>query len=108
MTAVATQSVKLDGTAPSFAAAASGDTFEVGSGHKVIVRNAAGSSMTVTVAVPGTQKNGVANDPTVYTVPATTGEKWIPAYDYLADPTDGRMHVTYSSTSSVTRASVKG
>lgn len=108
MTAVATQSVKLDGTAPSFAAAVAGDLFEVGSGHKAIVRNTAGSSMTVTVAVPGTQKGGAANDPVVYTVPATNGEKWIPLYDYLADPTDGMCHVTYSTVTSVTRASVKG
>lgn len=108
MTAVATQSVKLDGTAPTFAAAVAGDTFEVGSGHKVIVRNAAGSSMTVTVAVPGTQVGGAANDPIVYTVPATTGEKWIPLSAYLADDSDGRAHVTYSTVTSVTRASVKG
>jgi hypothetical protein len=108
MTAVATQTVKLDGTAPTFAAAATGDTYEVGTAHKLIVRNGAGSSMTVTVAVPGTQVSGAANDSVVYTIPATTGEKWIPLYDYLADPTDGRAHVTYSSTTTVTRASVKG
>jgi len=108
MTAVATQTIHLDGTAPTFAAAAAGDTYEVGSAHKLIVRNGAGSSMTVTVSVPGVQAGGADNDPIVYTVPATTGEKWIPLNAYLADPSDGRAHVVYSSVTTVTRASVKG
>lgn len=109
MSKITLQHVKLDGTAPSFAAAAAGDTADVGTGDtKLIVRNASGSSITASIAVPGLQQNGLANDPTVYTVPATTGEKWIPLYGFYADPTDGNAHIAWSATASVTRAVVKG
>lgn len=110
MSQIPTQNVKIDGTAPTFAAAAAGDLAECATGDalKLIVRNAAGSSMTVTIAVPGVQAGGAANDAVVYTVPATTGEKWIPLYRYYADSTDTLAHITYSSTTSVTRAVVKG
>lgn len=110
MSKITTQLVKADGTAPTFAAAAAGDLADCGTGVglKLIVRNAAGSSMTVTIAIPGTQVGGVANDANVFTVPATTGEKWIPLYGYYADPSDTLAHITYSSVTSVTRAVVKG
>lgn len=110
MSQITTQNVKADGTAPTYAAAAAGDLAECGTGVglKLIVKNAAGSSMTVTVAIPGNQVGGQTNDANVFTVPATTGEKWIPLYGYYADTTDSLAHITYSSTTSVTRAVVKG
>jgi hypothetical protein len=74
----------------------------------VIVKNASGSSITFTVLVPGVTINNIVTPDTPYTVPATTGEMWVPLYDYYADPVDGRAHVTYSATPSVTVASVKG
>lgn len=108
MSQVPTHHVTIAGTAPTFNAAADGDTAEVGAGCKLIVKNGAGSSMTVTVAVPGNAINAVANPDTVYTVPATTGEVWIPLYDFYADPADSLAHLTYSSTTTVTRAVSKG
>jgi hypothetical protein len=108
MSQIATQSVKLDGTKPTFAAAAAGDTAECSAtALKLIVKNGAASSITVTVAVPGSTINGLAAPDTVYTVPATD-EKWIPLYSYYADPSDTLAHITYSSTTTVTRAVVKG
>lgn len=107
MSQIATAHVTIAGTAPTFAAAAAGDTAEVGAGCKLIVKNGAGASMTVTVAVPGKTVNQIDAPDTVYTVPAT-GESWIPLYDFYADPTDGLAHLTWSSTATVTRAVVKG
>lgn len=100
--------VGIDGGKPTFAAAAAGDTARCGPGYKLIVRNGAGSPITVTIAVPGTLVQDIANPDKTYTVAATTGEEWIPLYDFYADDTDGMAHISYSSTTTVTRAVVKG
>lgn len=107
MALIATQSIVIAGTAPTFAAAASGDTARVGRGLFLIVKNTAGSSMTVTIAYPGNLVTGVAIPDPVYTVGATTGEQWIPLLEQYADPTTGQAAITYSTTTSVTRAVVQ-
>lgn len=107
MALIPEHNISVEGLPPSFLPAASGDTAKVGEGRKLEVRNA-GSEMTVTIAVPGNLETGVAYPDKVYTVPATTGEKRIPLLKIYADPTDGLAHISYSSTTSVTRAAVRG
>lgn len=107
MSLVAQFKLGLAGGKPAFAGAASGDTFDVGDGCFVIFKNGAGSDMTVTILVPGNTINGIATPDTPYTVPATSGEVWVRMYPYYADPSDGKAHVTYSTTTTVTRASAR-
>lgn len=106
MALIATQSTSVAGTAPTFAAAAAGDTCNVGQHRTLIVKNASGSSITVTLTPPATLPTGAAYPAKVYTVPATTGEQWIPLLDVYADPTTNQATVAYSATASVTRAVV--
>jgi hypothetical protein len=97
----------MAGGKPAFAAASAGDTARCGDGYYLIVRNGAGSSMTVTIATPGTLATGDAYPDKVYTVAATSGEEWIPLKSLYRDPSDKLAHITYSSTTTVTRAVVK-
>jgi hypothetical protein len=106
MALIATQATSVAGTAPTFAAAAAGDTCTVGAHKTLIVKNASGASITVTLTPPLTLPTGAAYPAKVYTVPATTGEQWIPLLDQYADPTTGQATVVYSATASVTRAVV--
>lgn len=106
MALIATQSTSVAGTAPTFAAAAAGDTCTVGAHKTLIVKNTSGAPITVTLTPPGTLPTGAAYPAKVYTVPATTGEQWIPLLDLFADPTTGQATVVYSATASVTRAVV--
>lgn len=95
------------GGAPTFAAAASGDTARCGNDYTLIVRNTNASSRTVTIAVAGTTTYGEPNPDVVYTIAANTGEQWIPLYDAYADPDDGLAHLAWSATADVTRAVVR-
>lgn len=107
MALISTQSVAVAGTAPTFAAAAAGDTCRVGAHLTLIVKNASGSSITVTLTPPPTLPTGSAYPAKVYTVPATTGEQWIPLLDIFADPVTGQATIVYSATATVTRAVVQ-
>lgn len=106
MALIATHSVTVAGTPPTFATAAAGDTARVGNHLTLIVKNASGASITVTMVYPGNLPSGDAIPDKVYTVPATTGEQWIPLLEQYADPTTGQASITYSATTSVTRAVV--
>lgn len=87
-------------------ACASGDYANVGPGYTLIVKNGDASSHTVTVAVPGNLETGVAYPDVVYTIPA--GEMWnIPMYALFADLSTGYALLTYSATTSMTRAVLK-
>ena len=97
----------VSGTAPTFAAAASGDTAKCGSGYWLIAKNTDVASRTITVTVPGNLATGDAYPDKVYTLAANTGEQWIPLLREYADATDGEAHLTYSATAGVTRAVVK-
>lgn len=107
MAPIPVQTVQLDGTAPTYAAAAAADTAKTGSGLTLIVKNASGAPITVTLVTPGNLGTGDAIPDKVYTVAATTGERWIPLLDLYADPTTGTAAVNYSATTSVTRAVVR-
>lgn len=108
MALITTQTLGLAGTAPTYASAASGDTARVGDHVWFIVKNASGSIVTVTLVYPGTLPSGDAIPDKAYTVPATTGEKWIPLLKEYGDPAlGGQVAITYSATTSVTRAVVK-
>jgi hypothetical protein len=104
---IATHTLSIAGTAPTFAAAAAGDTAECGSGVFLVVKNTDAAPMTVTVATPGTLETGDAYPDKQYTVAATNGERWIPMLPLYRDPTDRLAHLTYSATTNVTRAVVK-
>jgi hypothetical protein len=105
MALLTTVTATLAGTNPGFVAAnAGGDTMQYQPNSFLHVRNASGSSVTVTVVVPGNTEFGVAQpDPTV-SVPATTGERLIRLTQGLVDPATGLINVTYSAVTSVTVA----
>lgn len=110
MAALTTQHVVDAGTKPTFASAAASDTVEIGNGINTfaVYKNTSGSPVTVTVVVPGNTTYGQPNPDPALTLPATTGELWIPmrkAYD----PGDGsgRATITTSAQTSVTVAVVQ-
>lgn len=95
------------GTAPTFAAAAAGDTAEVDAANTLIVKNASGAGVTVTIATPGTLPTGDSYPDKAYTV-AAAGERWIPLIEAFRDPAqNGQAAISYSATASVTRAVVR-
>lgn len=95
------------GTAPTFAAAAAGDTAEVDPANTLIVKNGSGGSINVTLVTPGNLGTGDAYPDKVYAV-AAAGERWIPLIDAFRDPAqNGQAGITYSATTSVTRAVVR-
>jgi hypothetical protein len=109
----ASRAAGLDLTAANMEnAGAGGDTFPPGSDMWLRVKNAGASPCTVTVDQPtgsgplGTSITDLALAPAV---PITTGDRLFgpfPAYPF-ADPADGLIHVTYSSTSSVTVQAIR-
>jgi hypothetical protein len=106
MSQITTKIVTVTGGAVTMGAAASGDTAQCGDGFMLLVKNGDGSSHTVTIAVPGNLATGDAYPDKVYTIPA--GEMWpIPLSAIYADPTDGLAHLTWSATTSMTRAVIK-
>jgi hypothetical protein len=107
MTQIATSVIGVTGTKPTFGAAAAGDTAACSARNFLVVKNGAGSPITLTVAVPGNTVNGSAQPDTVITVAATTGEAWVPLETYYKDPSDGLAHITYSSVTTVTSAVVQ-
>lgn len=108
MALIPTFHVGLTGGKPTQALCATGDTADVGDGRGVVFKNTSGSSVTVTILVPGNTVNDEDTPDTEYTVPATTGEVWARMFDYYADPSDGEAHITYSATGTgITRAAIK-
>ncbi len=86
-------------------AAAANDTAKCGD-YALLVNNGSGSPITVTIAVPGNTSYGVAAPDKVFTIPA--GQLWeIPLLGVYRDPADRLAHLTWSSTTSVTRVVVK-
>jgi hypothetical protein len=86
--------------------AASGDTAKCGAGLVLMVTNGSVASISVTIVVPGTTATGEANPDNVIPVPA--GETWgIPLLDLYRDPTDRLAHISWSATTTVTRAVLK-
>jgi len=105
MAALTTQNVPVTGLAPSYTAAGgSGDTIAPADSTFLHVKNASGGSVTVTVAVPGAEYG--QNRPDVGVAVAAGAEGFIAIPRELADPSDHRVHVTYSATTSVTVAAL--
>lgn len=101
--AIANYSVPvLAGTPPTFAAPSASDTAQVGS--TLIVKNASGAGITVTMVTPGNLPTGDAYPDKAYTVGAAA-EAWIPVLSEYRN-TAGVAGVTFSATASVTAASI--
>lgn len=109
MALIATQHIAVSGTVPTFAACAAGDQAQVGPGITLEVLNADSSDHTVTIAVPGVGPNGVAIPDTTVTIDHTkTVPTRIPLDTFYGDPTiSGRAAISYSATTSMTRAVTK-
>jgi hypothetical protein len=111
MAALATQIITPQGLAPSYAAAAGGgDTFTPDVDTFIHVKNAGGSPQTVTVAVPGNERYGVATADVTCSVPATTGDRMIgpfPAEIFADSALSGAAAITYTAVTSLTIAVVK-
>ena len=90
---------------PTFAAAAAGDTARIG--DNLVVKNGSVSSVTVTITTPGTLTSGDAYPDKAYII-AASDEIWVRMISDYADPTDGLAHISYSATTSVTRAVIAG
>jgi hypothetical protein len=102
------QVIARAGTTPTYSAAAASTTVTCGDRSFLHVKNTNGSSMTVTVTATAVVDGQPCAD-LVVTVPATTGDKMIgPITNKLfASVADGvSASVTYSSTTSVTVASL--
>jgi hypothetical protein len=84
------------------AADATGNTAPTGGGVFLLVKNAAGSSITATMNYPKKYDGDQTLTGRVHTVPATTGEFFIPLRDEYRDPATGLASVTWSSATSVT------
>ncbi|MDT3395436.1 hypothetical protein RKE29_02015 [Streptomyces sp. B1866] len=103
MAVLSAQRLPLSGLQPTYAAAASGgDQAPVGEKLFLHVRNGGGSSITVTVATPGTVGDLAVAD-AAQTIPAA-GAAFIPLTSTFRDPMTGRAAITYSGVTTVTVA----
>lgn len=102
------QPVSLAGLAPAYGAAVASTTVPCGERTFLHVKNAAGSSMTVTLTSTAKVRGQAVAD-AVVTVPATTGDRMIGPLtpELFAGTADGTCAVAYSSTTSVTVAAVR-
>lgn len=104
MATLAGQAIPVTGVAPSFVSAAGGgDAANPNPRQFLRVKNGSGSSINVTLAVPGTAYGQALPDP-VIAVPATTGDVLIYLPPEIADPSTGLISWTYSAVTTVTVA----
>ncbi|MFJ2162572.1 hypothetical protein [Streptomyces sp. NPDC087856] len=89
----------LDLAAQATAAGAGGDTAEVGPRRFLYVNNGSGSSITVTLATPGTVSGLAVADPT-YAIAA--GKMGLIPLASIFRGTTGRAAITYSAVTTVT------
>lgn len=83
------------------AASVGGDKVSPGPGL-VLITNGGGSTITVTIAVPGNDKYGHALADITVSIPAAGVRAIGPFSNDLADPSDGLVAITYSAVTSVT------
>lgn len=102
------QAVSLAGLTATYGSAVGSTTVPCDERNFLHVKNAAGSSMTVTLTATAKVRGQSAAD-VVITVPATTGDKMIGPLtaELFAGAADGNCAVTYSSTTSVTVAALR-
>jgi hypothetical protein len=97
----------LAGVQLTFTAANASDTLPGGQGVKIIVNNASGAGITVTLVTPETVEGTLAVGDRAITVGA--GTLWeIPVPSRYNDPTTGLTTVTFSATATVTYAVSRG
>jgi hypothetical protein len=101
MAALTTQNIVDAGTAPTFAAAATSDTAEIGTGTNT------SNAKTITITVPGNTSYGEPNPDPVLNLGANTGELLIPLRKlYDAGDGTGRATLTVGGTGGVTGVTV--
>ena len=100
-------SLPTAGLVPAYTAVNSTDTVSVADDRAyLVVKNASGSGITVTIVTPGTVSGLAIADPT-YAV-AAAGERHIPLPNSLfQDPATGLITIQYSAVTSVTAAVVR-
>lgn len=97
--------VGITGTLVTFTAAdATGNTFTYNPRGLLLVKNGSGSSINVTVTVPGLDAYGSARPDPVVAVAAGAEKAIGPFPQDLVDPATGSILVTYSLATSVTVA----
>jgi hypothetical protein len=102
MAALVTQVIGLPSLLPTFAAAAGGgDTATPGADTFLVVKNGGGSSINVTIDVPGSDDFGNANPDMVVAVLNAT-ERYIPLRHSKFVQASGLVNITYSAVTSVT------
>lgn len=108
MAQLALQTPVQTGLAPSLvAAAAGGDAAQAGDTTFLIVKNASGGAITVTINSQVLCNQGTDHD-LVVSVPATTGERWIgPLPPSRFADASGNAVITYSGVTSLTVAVVR-
>lgn len=110
MAALVTKYLANSGVVPTLdAIAEASNTAEIGSGNNrfLVLRNSNAATRTVTIVVAGSTEYGEPWPDRSLTLPADTGELWIPLRKDYADPnTPGRCTVTLSATAGVTGAVV--
>ena len=110
MATLTTQVVTRAGVLPTYAAAAGGgDAMQTGSDMMLHIKNAAASTMTVTLAIPsgvsGFAQAAYTN--TAVVVPNASERMIGPVQSQLySDPTTGFCTITYSAVTSVTVAAI--
>jgi hypothetical protein len=107
MATIPTTVIGQAGTAINFVPAnVGGDACATGSDVKLLVKNGAGSSMTVTLATPGKVDGDLDITDRASTVAAGATEG-IPVTDRYRDPVTGLAAITYSSVTTVTVAVIR-
>lgn len=106
MAEIPVRTPSVDGINLALGNAAASDTARVGAGYTLLVNNGSGAEVDVTIAVFGNTAWNVANPDKTIAVPA--GQLWaIPLNDVYADSSDGLAHITWESTTLVTRVVLK-
>lgn len=98
------EEVSIAGLAATYHAAAAGD--KVPPGCLLVVKNTNGATRDLTLATPGTAHGLAIADATI-TIPATTGERYVPVPHTGFTGADGLVPLTWSATTGVTFAVIR-
>lgn len=98
-TAISVADPELDALGALVAAASGGDTAEIRDGAFLVVNNGSGSTVTVTVATPGTVKGLAIGQATMAIL---AGDVGIMPLTNIFRQTTGRANITYSAVTTVT------
>lgn len=108
MAALTVQNIVDAGTKPTFGAASTSDTANIGSGSDtfLVYKNTDATTEAITLVVPGNTSYGQPMPDPVLTIASSTGELWIPLRKAYDDGT-GNVTVTMASTTGITVALVR-